>query len=191
DERTALAAKWFHCVKLDRRVVEESHSYHALFCRGGLPHLFVTTWDGATYVPVKSYAPWRSVQSTLLRILSLEYRGDPAATIKRWLGLLDRFDKIAAQAKRLNEQIGRALAKKRLERSDRAKLARLRAELAKLELQERVIKKQEQRLARLGFRRTLKKKSRRDFDAEAAEAVSAHGGKTLIDRVKEGKKDRK
>lgn len=191
DERTCLAAKWFHCVKLDRRVVEAEHPYHALFCRLKLPHMFVTTWSGDTVIPIKAQESWRNVQGTLLRILALEYRAKPASAIKRWLGVLDEFDKIAIKSKRLIDQIGKVRTKDRKTRSDKSKLKKLTTELASLQRREAGLKKQEKRIADLGFRRKLEHKTQRDFDAEAAAAVTAHGGKSLLERIKEGEKDKK
>ncbi|MEZ5989015.1 MAG: hypothetical protein R3F30_07810 [Planctomycetota bacterium] len=70
NEKVLLLTHWFHCVKLDRRVVEESHPYHALFAGKRPSHLFVSSYDGEDVIQMPGDQSQRVVWEGLNRILT-------------------------------------------------------------------------------------------------------------------------
>ena len=46
DEKILLASRWFHCVRVDRGVLKDSHPLHALFAGPKPPHMVLFSSDG-------------------------------------------------------------------------------------------------------------------------------------------------
>jgi len=188
NDRVLLGTQWFHCVKLDRRVIEKSHPFHALFGQErNRPHLFMTSWDGSLVIPLPGTQSPREVWVTMEKVLSKDYKKNPTTAVKSWLRLLNHYDTLDSRMKSLREQIDM------LEVQGRTKKAKsMGKKLAKLQADHTKVKAEEKKVMDLVLRRAPKVKTIADFDAEAAAGVSAKGGKSLLDRIRDNeKKDEK
>jgi len=112
-ERFILASQWFHCIKVDARVVEESHPYHALFAGKDAPRLVLATWDGGKVQEFlgdrKDKISWNAIS----KVLDAEYKRNPDRAMKELGKLLSKYDAIDARQKELEAQLERAKEKGR------------------------------------------------------------------------------
>jgi hypothetical protein len=180
DERSILYARFFHCVKIDRRVLEPSHEMNALFAGDGPPpHVLIVGNDGTT-LPLPADGPPRDLWAAMLRVLRADYTRDAALAVRDWVLLLDRFDELDLREKDLLLQKTDALATP----GKAKRLASLDRDLAKVEQERSRLVAQETKLLDLGLRNVVVQPVI-DFDAEAAaEVKSGAAGGGLLDQVK-------
>lgn len=182
NERTLLFTQFFHCIKTDRRIVEEGHPWHALFAGDKPPHLFVSTWDGTNVMPLPGTQTQKKLWSTLTKVLSADYKKDARTAVRNWLRTLDKFDALESRKKELQRQLDEQLekGKKKRGKSIEKKLAKIRRDFDSAY-------DHEAKLMDLILRHAPKAKTVSDFDAEAASEVKATGG-GLLERIRKGKK---
>ncbi|MFQ5504269.1 MAG: hypothetical protein ACE5F1_05645 [Planctomycetota bacterium] len=149
NERFQLASQWFHCVKLPRSVIRESHPFHALFGPKNPPHMILSSWNGSKVKRLLGTTYQRVFWRTVASVLRTDYKKNPTKAVKELLGILNQFDQLDAQAKELRAQIasGKKKNKKARVKKLEAKLARaqkLRDETLKREkkLRDLVLKRQ-------------------------------------------------
>lgn len=184
NDRTLLGTHWFHCIKIDRRVIEKSHPFFPLFNQTERrPHLFLSSWDGSLYLPLPGTQSPREVWLAMAKVLKNDYKKSATLAVKSWLRLLYRFDTLDSRILGLREQIELLGPKSR-----KNKLKRLEAKLAKLEGDHEDALAEEKQIMNLVLRRAPKFKTVADFDAEAAAGVSAKGGKSLLERIRKDQK---
>jgi len=182
NERTLLHTQFFHCVKLDRRVIEKSHPWNALFAAEKPPHLFIASWDGSDLAILPGTQSQRDLWGTMQRILKIDYQKDAMAAIKDWQRVLDKFDALDSRTEELKRQI------QELEESGEAKRAAgLKADLAKIDKERETAFTSEKKVVDLVLRHAPKEKSVADFDSEAAAEVKESApGTGLLERIKKG-----
>jgi hypothetical protein len=94
NEKTFLFSRWFHCVKLPPDVLEDDHPFRNLFPGGKAEHLFMATRDGALRIPLESERSRTELWSSMVKVLSADYRSDPARSVAEIQGLLDDLDAV-------------------------------------------------------------------------------------------------
>lgn len=156
NEKTVLMTRWFHCVRLTNRVMEENHPFHALFAGIDPPHLFAASWDGAAVVPFDGRQPQRTLWRGLTRILRAEYRRDPQQAIRSWLRVLNEFDTVDSQEQPLRAKIYQAEFK---HGKSSSQLRGMRKELARLQEKRKRLEAKEKKIFDLGLIRAEKKES--------------------------------
>lgn len=181
NEKVLLLTHWFHCVKLDRRVVEEGHPYHSLFEGKNPPHVIFTCWDGSKVIPLSGKQPQKQVWSSLTSIMKIDYKKDPNLAIKNWRKILNNFDSLDSQLKEFRAQLEK-MELKYGPGSSKAK--KLSAKIAKLDKERTKVIADEKANMNLILRHAPKVKTEADFDAEAAAAVSSKKGSSLLDRLR-------
>ena len=186
NELVKLATQWFHMVKLDRRVIEKGHPYHALFDGDKPPHLFITDFDGSNILALPGNQSQKKTWSALTKILKLDYKKNPVTAVKEWRKILNKFDSIESQAKGVHEQLANA-EKKYGRKSRQAK--KLGAKLAKLDQERSRAFAREKKVMNLILRRAPKVKTALDYDSEAATEVKASSGSSLLERIRKKKAD--
>lgn len=181
NDEVYLASHWFHCVKLDRRVIEPSHPWHALFADKNPPHLIVTTWDGEHVDPFDGRQTQRTLMISLHRVLKKEYKKSAEQALSSWLRILSKFDAIDDRLEELRRQADEA----ELEdgRGSR-KALKLRSDIEEKERELELAKAAEKKLMNLILRRQPEQKTEADFDAEAAQMVKPTGGSSLLDKIR-------
>jgi vacuolar-type H+-ATPase subunit I/STV1 len=112
-ERFQLASKWFHCIKVDARVVEENHPYHALFAEKNPPRMILSTWDGKKTLELLGTRKAKCSWKKLAKILDMEYRRNPDKAMKELGKLLSKYDFLDAREKELESQLASAKDKDR------------------------------------------------------------------------------
>jgi len=184
NERTLLYTQFFHCVKLDRRVVEKSHPWHALFSGEKPPHLFIASWDGGQVAVLPGTQSQKDLWGTMQRILKVDYQKDAMAAIKDWQRILDKFDSLDSRETELKRQITDLE-----EKGEAKRVASLKGDLAKIDKEREGTFAREKKVVDLVLRHAPKEKSVTDFDAEAASEVKeSTPGSGLLDRIKKGEK---
>ncbi len=171
-------------MKLDRRVLEKDHPFHALFEGRRPPHLFLTTWDGRVRYDLDGRQSQKKLWGIMTKILELEYRRNPESAVRNWLRLLNQFDFLDSRIRELEDQIARLQ-----EKGDLRRAAALEKKLAHFKNDKEKALAREKDLMNLVLRRAPKKKTVFDFDDEsAAEVENGGGGAGLLDRIRKGKK---
>jgi hypothetical protein len=94
NEKTFLFSRWFHCVKLPPDVLEDDHPFRNLFPGGASEHLFMATRSGELRIPLESERSRTELWSSMVQILSADYRSDPQRSVKDIQGLLDDLDAV-------------------------------------------------------------------------------------------------
>ncbi|MCR9245844.1 MAG: hypothetical protein NXI31_12500 [bacterium] len=134
NDRTKLLASWFRVVKLPPHVTQESHPFYNVFAgqgfEGALPHFYLLSSPTSKPVAFTGRPTQGRLLASMTGIIKERYQLDPKRAIKKWLALLDKFDMLDAQRKRVKEQWREARAEKG-PRSSRAK--KLQAKLDKIE----------------------------------------------------------
>jgi len=182
NEKVLLLTNWFHCVKLDRRVVEESHPYHALFEGKRPSHLFVTSYDGEEVIQMPGDQSQRVVWEGLNRILAHDYKKDAEDAVGNWRKLLNSFDSLDSQLKDFREQLERLEAD---EGPSSPKARRLRAKIDRIEKDRAKVLDQEKKVLDLVLKHAPKAKTETDFDAEAAaEVTPSSSSSELLERLR-------
>lgn len=107
NEKTFLFSRWFHCVKLPPDVLGDDHPFRNLFPGGKAEHLFMATRDGSLRIPLESERSRTELWSSMVQVLSADYRSDPSRSVAEIQGLLDELDtvdqKIAELQTRMEE----------------------------------------------------------------------------------------
>jgi len=183
NEKTLLLTQWFHCIKLDRRVLEKNHPYHLLFAGSHPPHLFLMSWDGSLRYDLNGKQSQKKLWMTMKKVLKADYKKDALAATRNWLRLLNHFDLLDSQEKSLSAQIDRLLGKK----GKAKKIKALEAKIAKVKKEREATFAKEQKLLNLVLKHAPKKRTIADFDAESADEVKASGGGGLLDKIRKGK----
>lgn len=182
NEKTLLYTQWFHCVKLDRRVVEENHPWHALFAGDKPPHIFMTTWDGQAAVTLDGLQTQKLLWSSLAKVLRTDYQKDAQGAVRNWLRVLDRFDALDSREKELKRQVEELQAEGATKRAQR-----LESQLADIAKEREAAFAQEKKVIDLILKHAPEAKTAAEFDAEAAAEVEAGTGSGLLDRIRKDK----
>lgn len=183
NERTQLYTQWFHCVKLDRQVVEKSHPWHALFAGKKPRHLFLTSWDGKKVVALPGTQTQKDLWGVLQRILKVDYKKVAKPAVRSWQRVLDSYDAIDSRQKELERQLDMQLVAKNKQR-----IARIQKRLSKLANDRKANEAKEKAVMNLVLRHAPKAKTVDDFDNDAAGQAEAGSGSELLDRIRKGKK---
>ncbi|MCB9890432.1 MAG: hypothetical protein H6832_04665 [Planctomycetes bacterium] len=181
NEKTLLFTQWYHCVKLDRRVVEKSHPWHAIFADEKPPHLLILSWDGSKRLELDGKQKQSRLWDVLSDILSDEYKKSPELAIKAWQRHLDSFDTIISRRKELERQLDERLADGKKTRADK-----IEKQLADLEKEYKKTLELEAKTLDLILKRAPKAKTVADFDAEVVEDVQSSGS-SLLDKIRKDK----
>jgi hypothetical protein len=181
NEKVLLLTHWFHCVKLDRRVVEEGHPFHSLFEGKNPPHILFSSWEGAKVIPLPGKQSQKKVWTSLTSIMKIDYKKDPNKAIKNWRKILNSFDSLDSQLKEFRGQLEK-MELKYGPKSDKAK--KLAAKIEKLDKAKKKALADEKANMNLILRHAPKVKTEADFDSEAAAEVSSKKGSSLLDRLR-------
>ncbi len=127
NERTFLLATWFHCVKLPIDVLQNDHPFYELFGHDDPEHLFVSSPDGSSKVPLESDTSRTELWDDMTRLLTLSYKQDTRPVIRAMQKSLDRLDALDAHLLEL-ETKRNALFE--TENAGSAKLKKLEADVA-------------------------------------------------------------
>ena len=92
NERTALLARWFHCVKLPIDVREENHPFYVLFPEQDAEHLFVSSIDGSNRIGLESEGSRTRLLDSMRKVIAAEYKQKPDSSLKKIAMLLDDLD---------------------------------------------------------------------------------------------------
>ena len=96
-EKTTLLTRWFHCVKFKPNVMlDENHTFHALFDAKPAPHMFVCNADGSNTVALGGRMPQAEIWKAMIAVLGAGYERDAEDAVKEILRLMDRFDHLDA-----------------------------------------------------------------------------------------------
>ena len=92
NERTALLARWFHCVKLPIDVREENHPFYVLFPEEDAEHLFVSSFDGSNRVGLESEGSRTKLWDSMRKVIAANYKKKADSSLKKIAMLLDDLD---------------------------------------------------------------------------------------------------
>ena len=123
-------SRWFHCVKLPVDVVQSSHPFHTLFPSDDAEHLFVTTHDGSTKIPLESSTSRAELCAAMSQVLAASYVKDPTAIFKDMHTLGDQFDVLDERMRDLKAKKSE-LMESRV--PDKAKIAKVDGEMASVQ----------------------------------------------------------
>nr|HMQ23247.1 SIS domain-containing protein [Planctomycetota bacterium] len=150
NESIALLARWFHCVRFSESIMDDAHSWRALFSGEYPPQCFVVTWDGHNNEILSGIFSISRIQTSMRKILAKEYSKDVDQALTKWKRVLDKFDTLDAKVGDMRERI-EALS---IERGpDSAQVRTMKARLAKLEKEQSAIEKEEAAVLDLGLAR--------------------------------------
>jgi len=130
NDRTILLTHYFHCVKLPPSILHDTHPYRHLFSGREDAHVFFATADGSAVETLGAMHSPSSLWRTMSKTLQAAYDGNPDKNVKDLLKLLDQFDRVDGQEKRLFEEMEEELE---TNGPRSAKLAQLRAKRTKVE----------------------------------------------------------
>jgi hypothetical protein len=132
NEKTFLFSRWFHCVKLPIDVMEDDHPFRNLFPGGRSEHLFMATRDGSKRIPLEGERSRTELWSSMLEVLTADYRNDPERSVKDAQKVLDRLDSIDMRIAELQTRVDELLETEGLRsfklKKTRKKLAEAREE---------------------------------------------------------------
>jgi len=112
NEKTFLFSRWFHCVKLPPDVLADDHPFRNLFPGGKAEHLFMATRDGSLRIPLESERSRTELWSSMVQVLSADYRSDPARSVAEIQGLLDELDTVDQRIAELQTRMDELLETK-------------------------------------------------------------------------------
>lgn len=181
NEKTLLFTQWYHCVKVDRRIVEKSHPWHAIFGGEKPPHLILLSWDGSKRFELDGKQKQSQLWGLLAGILSDEYRKSAEDAVKAWQRHLDTFDTILSRKKELERQMDERLADGKEKRA-----SKVDKQLAALEKDYKAALAAEAKTLDLILKRAPKAKTVADFDDEVVEDVQSSGS-SLLDKIRKDK----
>lgn len=151
-ERFTLTSNWFHCVRMDRSVLEKSHPYHSLYAGRNPARLLLVSSDGSKLVRFLGTAQERVTWAGIVSVLKKDYRKDPTAAVKAIERLLSKFDALDDKQKELQAQLARAAKK-----NQKDKLALYKKKIAAVDKERTKVFQQKAKLEKLGLRSESKK----------------------------------
>jgi len=92
NEKTIVLSHWFHCVKLPVDVVDPNEPFNALFPTNDAEHLFVSTIDGTSRIPLESDTSRPELWAAMGKVLSRSYARDPSNAANDILKAHDKLD---------------------------------------------------------------------------------------------------
>ena len=92
NEKVLFLTRWFHCVKLPVDVVQPDQPFNALFPNNDAEHLFVSSVDGSTKVPLESDTSRTELCTAMSQVLAAAYAKDPTPLYKEIHTLGDQLD---------------------------------------------------------------------------------------------------
>ncbi len=152
-ENLKLASYWFHCVKVDSRVIEEAHPYHALFAGKNPPRMILSTWDGKRQYRFLGTSKQKIKWDKIVKVPKVEYKRDPKKAVKELYSVLSKYDYIDSKEKELRSQMERAKDK-----GKKSRLKNLDAKWQALQEQRAETGKREQKLRELILLKELEEK---------------------------------
>jgi len=177
DEKVLLASRWFHCVRVDRGVLKDSHPLNSLFAGARAPHIILFSVDGAQRSDLDGKPGARVLWGSMNKILRVDYKKSADTAMAKWVALLSRFDALDSRKSELTTQ--------RDESADGHKTSEIEKKLADLEREVARAHDEEKKIMDLEFRNPAAAPTAASADAEAVEAVSKAKGKpSLLDKVK-------
>jgi len=179
DEKILLASGWFHCVRVDKGVLKDSHPLNTLFVGGDqvAPHMIMFSADGAERIGLPGKPSAKKLWNVMNKILVKDYTKPADAAVARWVALLSRFDTLDARLQELTE--------KRERTEDAKKVGAVEKEIKTTQEQLAKARQDEVAVRDLGLRTGGARVQAVDYDAEAAEAVRGSAKKgSLLDKVK-------
>lgn len=186
DEKILLSLRWFHCIKMDRRVAEKENVFYKIFDRRPMPDLIVCSRDGAKFIGFHGIIKARKLFSAMIKALRVEYRRSPVRALKAWFTLLNRFDSLDSREIQLRRALQKYTIKKQFN-----KIKPLLQKLRTIRLQREGHEDRETQINNLVLKRVPMQRSIDDFDSEAASEVKSGGRPTLLDKVNKGKEKKK
>jgi vacuolar-type H+-ATPase subunit I/STV1 len=131
--------------------MEEDHPFHNLFLQEQPEHLFVSSVDGVTHVPLESQNSrvelWQSMQD----LLSIEYAKRPDSSLKKIAMLLDKMDVVDRRAVDLERRRDELLE---VDGPDSKKVRKLQAQLREVQEEREKLDGQVQKYSELELKRT-------------------------------------
>ncbi len=146
-ERFALAAHWFHCVRVGDDVLDEGHPLHALFAGSSPAALVLMSADGKKQVPFLGTTQQRVSWPPIAKMLADAYEKDGTVAVKGLEKLLCTFDRIDGEQNELDAQLARATKKR-----DGSKIAAIQQKLASLDVERQQVLAEEKALRELVLR---------------------------------------
>lgn len=156
NERTALLARWFHCVKLPIDVREENHPFYVLFPEKDAEHLFVSSADGSTRIGLESEGSRTRLLDSMGKVIAAEYKQKPASSLKKIAMLLDDLDVLDSRHRTLQLRRNELIED---EGPDSRKLAKIERDLA--EVQEELAEARDEVVAASALELKRQKEDRR------------------------------
>jgi len=125
NEKTIVLSRWFHCVKLPVDVIQPDQPFNSLFPTNDAEHLFVSSADGSTRIPLESDTSRPELWSAMGKVLAAAYVKDPSASMKEIQKAHDRLDTLDSKLQDLeksrDEQVENAgrMDKEKLKKIDK------------------------------------------------------------------------
>lgn len=177
DEKILLASRWFHCVRVDRGVLKDSHPLNSLFAGARAPHIILFSSDGAQRSDLDGKPGARTLWGAMNKVLRVDYKKSPDAAMSKWIALLSRFDALDSRKSELTSQ--------RDESADGHKTSEIEKKIADLEREVTRAHDEEKKVMDLELRNPPAAPTAASADAEAADAVTKAKGKpSLLDKIK-------
>lgn len=133
NDRTMLMTKWFRVVRLPSNVGDPGHAFYNVFAgyafEGPAPHFFLLANPDARPVQFTGMQTQTSLWQGMDSVLQQRYGKDPRQAVKKWLALLDQFDRVDAAMKASQEQLDEVRAGEGPQSSKAKRLQKRIAEL--------------------------------------------------------------
>ena len=130
NERTALLARWFHCVKLPIDVREENHPFYVLFPEKDAEHLFVSSADGSNRIGLEAEGSRSRLLDSMHEVVAADYKQKPDSSLKKIAMLLDDLDVLDDRHRALQLRRNELIED---EGPDSRKLAKVARDIAEVE----------------------------------------------------------
>lgn len=180
DEKVLLATRWFHCVRVDRGVLKDSHPLNSLFAAPKAPHIILFSADGAQRAELDGKPGARALWGSMNKVLRADYKKSADAAMTKWIALLSRFDALDSRKAELVSQ--------RDESADGRKTSDIEKKLLDLDREVAKTQEEEKRIMDLEFRNPgAAAPTAAESDADAANAVGRKDKPSLLDKVKKEK----
>lgn len=127
NEKVLYLSRWFHCVKLPVDVVQHDHPFNALFPADTAEHLFVTTLDGSTRIPLEASTSRTELCAAMSQVLGASYVKDPTLQYKDLHTLADQFDTLDERARVLKAKKSELMESRAI--GDKQKVAKIEAQI--------------------------------------------------------------
>jgi hypothetical protein len=150
NEKTALLARWFRCVRLPNDVLKAEHPFHNLFGADHPPHLFLCDWDGSNPMPLDGQQSQKLLWESMVTVLERSYAGNPETAVKQLLKLLNEYDFLDYREDELKARLDDELVKNGAKSS---KVKDLQKQLAEVAERRTRTAEREAKLSDLGLRK--------------------------------------